>query len=130
MTKEQPVYDLQGMTKIAADLEAFELKGLQELIEIQQIKQALIGREANRLTSHLGAEHRTVQKLRRRAAQSKDLLGRLQVKLEIAEIEIPEVGDNELLIHGRMMDEKLLGQKGFYADIYRLQQLEEALRRK
>jgi len=70
--------------------------------EMQVIHRLLLQHEKRRLSRKLGTDHPRVQALKTRLNKNLKILGDLEVELEIANIKVPEVEENDVLIHGRV----------------------------
>ncbi len=80
--------------------------------DMQVFQRVLLQNEERRLTRKLGEEHPRVKALQTRLDQNLEIVGDLEVELEIANIKVPEVEENDVLIHGRVIDENLRGING------------------
>ena len=86
-------------------------KGLSDLKDIQIIKRGLLQHEEKRLNKKLGKDHPRTQQLKGKLEHNLEFVKDLEVELEIAKIKIPEVPEDETLIHGRVVDENYRGIK-------------------
>lgn len=80
--------------------------------DMQVFQRVLLQNEELRLTRKLGMDHPRVKALQTRLDQNLEIVGDLEVELEIANINVPEVEENDVLIHGRVIDENLRGING------------------
>ncbi len=109
-----PTFDdiAQGLQDVAHDTGLPFLNTLQELKDFKVLSQALFQGEAQRLKKKLGADHPRVRRMEARMKQNSRLIQDLEVEVEIAKIQVPEVGDQEALIHGRIVDGSNRGLSG------------------
>jgi hypothetical protein len=83
-----------------------------EFAEVQTINQFLLQREARRLERRLGADHPRAEALAKRLDRSRDVVRDLSAEAEIARIRVPTVGEKDVLVYGRVTDERLHGVGG------------------
>jgi hypothetical protein len=88
------------------------IEALNNLKEIQVASRLLLQREAVRLEKKFGKEHPRTQRLKDRLKQNLEVINDLEVEKEIARIKIPEVSQDEALIHGRVVDANYRGIGG------------------
>lgn len=89
------------------DLEGVDFQPLEFLkgfIDFQVLGDALFQEEAQRLEKKLGSNHPRVQRLKTHLKHSPERIRHLEVELELAKIKVPEVGEQDVLIHGRVVD--------------------------
>lgn len=97
--------DLEGV-----DFQPLEfLKGFRDF---QVLGDALFQEEAQRLEKKLGSNHPRVQRLKTHLKHSPERIRHLEVELELAKIKVPEVGEQDVLIHGRVVDPDERGISG------------------
>lgn len=82
---------------------------LEELRDTQVMMRSYQQHEIKRLENRLGAEHPRVQRLAKKLRHNLEIVRDLDVELEIANIKVPEIGKDDLLIHGRVIDENHRG---------------------
>ncbi len=87
---------------------------LNEEKDFYVIKQYLLNNEAKRLEKKHGTEHPRTQRIHTKLKHNIDMIRYFDAGLEIAKIKVPEVKDNEMLIHGRITGKQLLGIKNLY----------------
>lgn len=85
---------------------------LRNLKDVQIISHALFQHEARRLSRKLGNDHPRVQQLQARLQENVNFIQDLEIQQEISEIRVPEVGETDALIHGRLVDENRRGIAG------------------
>lgn len=105
--------DLQDAFDQLADK---HLEALATLRQIQIMHQALLQREASRLSRKLGKDHDRVRLLEKRLERNIRLVNEIEGALEVAKIQVPVVEENDALIHGRVVDENLRGLPGLTVD--------------
>jgi hypothetical protein len=109
-----PTFDdiAQGLQDISDDTGLPFLNTLQELKDLKVLSQALFQGEAQRLKKKLGADHPRVRQMEARLKQNSRLIQDLEVEVEIAKIQVPEVSEQDALIHGRIVDGNNRGLSG------------------
>lgn len=98
----------EDLTKLADE----RLKAQNDLKEAQVISRTLLQYEAKRLEKRFGKDHPRTQQIKARLEQNLDVINDLEVESHIARIKVPEVSENDTLIHGRVMDESYRGFGG------------------
>jgi hypothetical protein len=88
------------------------IDALQQVQDVQVVMGSLLQHEAKRLEKKLGKENRRVQQIQSTIKRNQAISRDLEVELEIAKISVPEVGEDNYLIHGRVVDENRRGWSG------------------
>ena len=83
-----------------------------EFAEVQAINQSLLQREARRLQRRLGADHPRAEAIASRLDRNRDLVRDLGAEAVIARIKVPRVDEKDVLVYGRVTDERLYGIGG------------------
>jgi len=102
----------QGIENPFAQMESMQLSALEELREFQILNQVLFQHEAERLKQKLGPDHPRVLQIETRLRQHLDLIQDLEVQVEVARIQVPEVEEKDALIQGRITDSNHRGLSG------------------
>jgi hypothetical protein len=84
----------QGLLDAFAQIEADRLESLSGLRDIELISQAVLQRETERLSRKLGTDHPRVRRLETRLREKRELIRALEIELELAKIEVPEVEED------------------------------------
>lgn len=87
-------------------------EALNDLKETQITSRSLLQYEALRLEKRFGKENPRTRQIKSRLEQNLEVINDLEVEAEIARINIPEVSQDEALIHGRVMDKDYRGIGG------------------
>ena len=72
-------------------------------------------REAARIAFKFGSDHPRTIALRSALVSNRALIHDLSVEMELAHIEVPEVDEDDALLHGRVMDPDKFGIRGLVA---------------
>ena len=84
----------EGLLDVFAQIEADRLDSLSGLRDIELISQTVLQREAKRLSRKLGPDHPRVRRLETRLGEKRELIRELEIELELAKIEVPEVEED------------------------------------
>jgi Helix-hairpin-helix domain len=118
MTDNERLARLTGaLEELFANLKASRMEVLNEVKELRIVGQVLLQNEAERIDKKFGADHPRTRSLRSSLEQNLNHISDLEVETEIARINIPEVGERQTLIHGRVTDEKFRGMEGFFVSM-------------
>jgi len=105
MTDEKALDNfVENLQETLTKLRDVRIEALNNLTEIQVASRLLLQHEAVRLEKKFGKEHPRTQHLKNSLKQNLDIINDLEVEKEIAGIKIPEVSQDQALIHGRVMD--------------------------
>ena len=88
------------------------LSFLEEFKDLQVLSQTLLQQEVKRLKAKLGENHPKVAKMEASLRHKPNFINELEVDLEIAQIQIPEIAEQDALIHGRIVDQSRHGLSG------------------
>ncbi|MFQ5793426.1 MAG: helix-hairpin-helix domain-containing protein [Candidatus Bipolaricaulia bacterium] len=102
----------EEVKKLLDEIQGERFNALKETKDFQVFMRSLLQHEARRLETKLEKDHPRIRQLKARLKHNLDIVNDLEVELEIANIEPPDVGDDDLLIHGRVMDENHRGIRG------------------
>jgi hypothetical protein len=102
--------DLQEELKAIKDN---RLKGIENFRAIQKGLQPLLENEKRRLIKKYGTDHPRTRKIEAKLKHNINTVHHLDVEIQIAKIKVPKVDEKDLLINGRVTDEKLLGISNF-----------------
>lgn len=103
---------LQALQDAFKKLEDDRIDALNSLRDIEILSHAMLKREAKRLSRKLGPDHPRVRHLETRLKDKRELIKALEVELELAKIQVPEVEEGGALVHGRVVDEHQRGLAG------------------
>ncbi len=110
MTNEKALGNfVENLHETLIKLRDGRIEALNNLRDIQIASRLLLQHEAIRLEKKFGKEHPRTQHLKDRLKQNLDIINDLEVETEIARIKIPEISQDEALIHGRVMDANYRG---------------------
>ncbi|MGE5423112.1 MAG: hypothetical protein ACM3QW_07595 [Ignavibacteriales bacterium] len=113
MTDEKELDNfVEDLHETLIKLRDVRIEALDNLTEIQVDSRILLQHEAVRLEKKFGTEHPRTQRLKSSLKQNLDVINDLEVEKEIARIKIPEVSQDEALIHGRVVDANYRGIGG------------------
>ena len=84
------------------DLYSARLESLFSLKSFLVLSQNILDQEVDRLSTRLGINHPKVKRMKASIEHNQSIIHDLEVELEIAEIEIPEVPQGGVLVHGRV----------------------------
>ena len=91
------------------DLKLEKLTGFSRIEAAQISMVSLLQNETARLEAKLGPQHPRTLQLKARLQSTLDAVHTLQVQQQLARIEVPEIAENDGLVHGRVVDEDDLG---------------------
>jgi hypothetical protein len=109
--KEQNNF-VENLQETLIKLRDVRIEALNNLTEIQVASRLLLQHEAVRLEKKFGKEHPRTQHLKNSLKQNLDIINDLEVEKEITRIKIPEISQDEVLIHGRVVDANYRGIVG------------------
>ncbi|HEX2967424.1 MAG TPA: right-handed parallel beta-helix repeat-containing protein, partial [Syntrophorhabdaceae bacterium] len=113
MTDEKELDNfIENLQETLIILRDVRIEALNNLTEIQVASRLLLQHEAVRLEKKFGKEHPRTQNLKNSLKQNLDIINDLEVEKEITRIKIPEISQDEALIHGRVMDANYRGIGG------------------
>lgn len=113
MTEEKELDNfVENLHETLIKLRDGRIEALNDLKEIQIASRTLLQYEALRLEKRFGKEHPRTRHLKARLEQNLEVINDLEVEAEIARIKIPEVSQDEALIHGRVVDKNYRGISG------------------
>lgn len=84
-------------------LDTQRLQSLERMRAMQQVETEALAREHERLTAKYGGEHRRVQHLADQLDYSRSLVQSLDLEIEKARINVPEIDEKQALVHGRVL---------------------------
>ena len=117
MKKKKAERKVPAVDQILKDLNNYELDGLREIREIQELRKVLVKIEYDQIQSVHGEEHQDFERLSREIEKSENFINLLDTKREMAEIQVAEIKPDEALVHGRVVDEHLRGRKGLFVHL-------------
>jgi len=92
-------------------------EGANILKDVQVIQHSLFQSEARRLGRKLGEDHPRTRQMQARVQANLDVVQEIEVALETGRIRVPEVEEDDVLIHGRVVDEKRRGLSGLTVSV-------------
>jgi hypothetical protein len=95
--------------KLLDQLEREIFAATDEAARLQVFLQSLLQHEARRIEKKLGPQHPRTQQLRAREQSNVQLILALEFESQQMRIKVPEVADDGVLVHGRVVDEDGLG---------------------
>lgn len=108
------------ITEAFSDAGSANINALQQVQDMQVVMGSLLQHEAKRLEKKLGRENLRVQHIQSTIKRNQAISRDLEVELEIAKIRVPEVDQQDSLIHGRIVNENRRGWSGlvvFLSDV-------------
>jgi hypothetical protein len=93
-------------------------EGLENLRATQDVKDNILIREQERLTQKYGSDHLRVQKITKRIAYNQEFVKALDIEIEKAKIEVPEVDPASWMVHGRVLNDQSLGIQNLTVALY------------
>jgi hypothetical protein len=103
--------ELQESLKLIADE---RLTAINDLQETQVVRLTYLQHEEKRIEKKLGKDHVRTGQLKARVENHFGILKNLRVESEIARIKIPEISEDDTLVHGRLIDENHWGIGGLF----------------
>lgn len=88
------------------------LSALGEAAAVHEAMQSLLQHEVQRTERKLGAEHARIQHLKAGLQANTQLLHALRLERELSRINVPEVAEEDALVHGRVVDDDERGISG------------------
>jgi hypothetical protein len=101
-----------AVTRDLKEISQAHLDGLTATADTRVMMHALLEREALRIELKLGASHPRARQLRARLRTTRTQINALRVERELLGIQVPKVGDEDALIHGRVVDNDRRGIAG------------------
>lgn len=109
-TKNERV--VEELSKALDQLKFARVAALSETGDLQAIMRTFLQHEARRIARKLGERHSRSQQLNARLKANLQIVNTLAVEREIYQVEVPEVAEDEALVHGRVVDENGRGIAG------------------
>jgi helix-hairpin-helix protein len=106
-----------ALEEVFASLEGSRSEALNELKELQIISRVLLQNEALRLDKEFGRDHPRTRALQLSLEQNLNNITQFTAATQIAAITVPEVDENQTLIHGRVIDEEFRGVGGLFVSM-------------
>jgi len=106
-----------SLEDLFATLGDSRLEALNEVKELQIVSQVLLQHEAARMDRKFGEDHPRIRSIKAFLEQNPDNINALEVGVQIATVSIPKVYENQTLLHGRVVDEKLRGIADLFVSI-------------
>lgn len=100
-----------ALEEALSQLDAVRLGGLVEVKDLQLGFHALLEQEVVRQADKFGFDHPRATAIREILDVQRSFIRELQVKVETAVIRLPQVREEEVLLHGRVVDS---GRRGFF----------------
>lgn len=114
---KEPPKVLNDFEKAMNDLLGDHAEDLELLKDIPTIQHALVQHEVKRLDRKLGRDHPRVKNLRSTLAHNADVVRSFSPDVEKEPEEEPDVGSDDSIIMGRLVDEKNIAMVGMTVDI-------------
>lgn len=114
---KEPPKVLTDFEKAMKDLLGDHAEDLELLKDIPNIQHALVQHEVKRLDRKLGRDHPRVKNLRSSLAHNADVVRSFSPDVEKEPEEEPDVGSDDSIIMGRLVDEKNIAMVGMTVDI-------------
>ncbi len=105
------------LENVFASLEDSRSEALNEVRELQIISRVLLQNEAMRLDRKVGRDHPRTRVLRSSLEQNLNNITEFTAATQIAAITVPEIDENQTLIHGRVIDEEFRGVGDLFVSI-------------
>jgi hypothetical protein len=102
----------EATSNALGELDHGRLAAWEEMRTLHVLGTALMLREKRRLERKHGAQHPLVRRLQEGVTRSAELAHSLRAQIEVAKIRVPEVGEGNALVHGRVTDENGRGVAG------------------
>jgi hypothetical protein len=116
--------DSEGLAGLTGALEELftnlgdsRLEALNEVMELQIISRVLLQNEALRVEKKFGGDHPRTRALQSSLEQNLSSIAEFTAETQIAAISIPEVDEDQTLIHGRVIEEEFRGVEGLFVSM-------------
>ncbi len=118
MSMREKTRDEEGFSQVAEfknSVEEESLGLLGRFRDARALHHALVQQELVRLKTRLGEDHPRVAEMTETLKRNADILPGFEIEAELSKIKVPATAEKDVLIHGRIMDEKMMAREGLVA---------------
>jgi len=110
--------DIEGLSQVVEIKDAVEEESLALLgrfRDVRALRQALVQHEIIRLKTRYGEDDPRVAEMTETLKRNADILPGFEIEAELSKIKVAATAEKDVLIHGRLVDEKMMAREGLIA---------------